>query len=234
MNKRIFINGEQINGLMFIKEIAPNVQPNGKTKRKCLVMCSCGNEFETMIYSFWHSTVSRCRQCNNKIVGYKNSTHNLSNHKLFTIWYDIKRRCLDKGNKHYEKYGANGIKIHEAWIKDFKCFYDYCISLDSYDENKIGIGGFTIDRIDTLKGYEPNNIRFVDATIQNFNKKLQRNNKTGYRGISKRNNGKFQAQMRLNRTTYYIGTFDTIEMAIKERNRFIDENNIPKDFLRYE
>ena len=54
------------------------------------------------------------------------------------------------------------------------------------------------------------------------NHKLRKNNTTGYRGISfdKRGN-KYQTEANINGKQFYIGRFDTLEMAIKERNKHI-------------
>lgn len=107
----------------------------------------------------------------------------------------MNRRCHDKKHNSYLKYGVKGISVFKEWRSDFKSFYDYCNTLPSYDENNLGSSGLTIDRINNKGNYEPNNIMFTNATMQNFNKGLQANNNTGYRGISKRYNSTYQASI---------------------------------------
>ena len=84
------------------------------------------------------------------------------------------------------------------------------------------------DKVDHINGIK------IDNRIENLrwcsqaentrfdNHKLRKNNTTGYRGISfdKRGN-KYQTEANINGKQFYIGRFDTLEMAIKERNKHI-------------
>lgn len=74
----------------------------------------------------------------------------------------IKRRCYVESDKQYKDYGGRGIKIFEDWLQDKKLFIKYCIENGFSSE-------LSIDRIDNNGNYEPGNIRFVDAFIQNNN-----------------------------------------------------------------
>lgn len=58
------------------------------------------------------------------------------------------------------------------------------------------------------------------------NHKIRSNNTSGYRGISfdKRCN-KYQTEANINGKQIYIGKFDTLEMAIQERNKHIMYHN---------
>jgi len=231
MKKRIYVKGDIVNGLEFIKELPERVQPNGKKKRIAIMRCNCKEQFKTHLYPVINGITKGCKQCAKKRIGIKNSTHGLSKHKLFPLWWDIKRRCYDKKNHAYKYYGLKGIVLYKDWIDDFKSFYDYVTLLPSYYEDKLGTGGITIDRIDNDGSYEPGNIRFTNATIQNFNKGLQINNKTGHRGINKRNNGTYQAKISYNKKVHYIGTFKDIESAVIARNKYVIKNKIPIKYI---
>jgi len=92
--------------------------------------------------------------------------HGLSKHKLYKTWGNIIQRC--KSNKFYEN-----INICNEWRYSFVSFYNWSMS-NGYKE------GLTIDRIDNLKGYNPENCRYVTMCIQNMNK---RSNKSfNYKG----------------------------------------------------
>jgi len=218
-----------INGLIFIKELDPHIQPNGKLKRKAIVKCECENEFETFLYSALKAKNPHCKECNNKIVGLKNTNHGLVKNPVYWIWSEIKRRCYNKNSKSYLNYGAKGITMQESWINDVKAFYDYVSNLKNFDVNNLGVGHgkLTIDRINTKNGYFEGNIRWVNQTIQNFNKDVQINNKTGYKGISERVYKSYQVQVRRFKKNHYIGTFKTIEEAIEKTEatiKFIEDN----------
>lgn len=234
MKKYNFNNGDLVNGITYIKELEPLIQPNGKKKRKALFRCSCGNEFETHLYRVVKQKENYCHTCSTKLIAKKNSTHGLSKHPVFWVWSEIKRRCYNKNCKAYSRYGGKGIKMYEKWINDVQAFYNYVTQLPNYDENNIGLNGLSIDRIDAYKGYEPMNLRWVDATMQNINKPLQRNNKTGYRGISNAAYGRYQVQVRLHRKNHYIGKFTDIDQAIEARNKWLKENGILHEYTKYE
>lgn len=72
---------------------------------------------------------------------------------LYTIWANMKTRCLNKQNRHYKNYGGRGIKIFEEWLV-FQNFFDWSI-LNGYQE------GYSIDRINPYDGYNPKNCQWI-------------------------------------------------------------------------
>lgn len=71
-------------------------------------------------------------------------------------------RCYNINDKQYKNYGGRGIKVFDGWLANRYSFTEYCITI-GYDKS------LSIDRIDNDKGYEPDNIRFVDSVTQNNN-----------------------------------------------------------------
>jgi len=81
-------------------------------------------------------------------------------------WGSMITRCTNPNNRNYVNYGGRGITVCDKWRK-FSNFFEW--SLD----NGFHLG-LTIDRIDTNKGYEPNNCRYITNEEQQRNRRDNR------------------------------------------------------------
>lgn len=90
-------------------------------------------------------------------------THGKRGSKAYSSWQAIKRRCLNKNDKDFARYGGAGIGIHDPWISSFEEFYKEVG--DSPSEKH------QIDRIDNRIGYYPGNIRWATPKMQSENTK---------------------------------------------------------------
>jgi hypothetical protein len=102
--------------------------------------------------------------------------HHLCEHRIYSIWKGMKRRCKDVNLGDYAYYGGKGIKVCDEWINNVQAFYNWAIANGYSDE-------LTIDRIDNSKGYEPSNCRWATTKQQAFN--TTRNRYVTYRGETK-------------------------------------------------
>lgn len=73
-------------------------------------------------------------------------------------------RCYNKKNRDYYNYGALGITICKEWLEDRNSFCEWAIE-NGFQNDK----GLSIDRIDSSKGYFPENCRWGNAVIQGRN-----------------------------------------------------------------
>lgn len=130
-------------------------------------------------------------------------------------------RCNNLKSKAYKDYGARGITICEEWL-DIRNFTEWA---ESTHPNE---GGYTLDRIDNDKGYNPDNCRWADRTAQVLNRRIMKNNKSGYVGVIWHiRDKKWCARISVNTKLINLGSFkDKIE-AVQARDNYIIENKLP-------
>lgn len=74
------------------------------------------------------------------------------------------RRCTDKNNPSYQRYGGAGIAVHPRWL-GANGFSNFIKDMGRRPSGK------TIDRIDNSKWYSPDNCRWSSVKEQNRNRK---------------------------------------------------------------
>jgi hypothetical protein len=117
--------------------------PNG-TKWKC--QCDCGDT--TYVYRGKLTTGStKSCGCNKATLG------GLSDHKLYSVWANMKDRCYNDPNHAFHNYGGKGIKLCDEWLT-FTPFYEWAMS-NGYSE------GLTIERVNSNDNYCPENCEWI-------------------------------------------------------------------------
>ena len=121
--------------------------------------CDCGKEFVARGDSIRCGAYTSCG-CNiHKHRG--RFTHGEYKTRLYTIWADMKHRCVSPYTANYKHYGGRGITLCDEWM-EFEPFRDWALS-NGYADN------LTIDRIDVNGNYEPRNCRWVTRQQQSLN-----------------------------------------------------------------
>ena len=196
----------------------------------------CGTNFKANIYDIKSKNTKSCGCYKKRRTIETHKTHGLGYTRLYTVRAEIKNRTLNTKHKHYNGYGGRGITICEEWKNDFMSFYNWAME-NGYEENK----GLSIDRIDNDGNYCPENCRWVTQTIQCRNQRMQKNNKTGYRGVSfVKARNKYVTYIGINSKLIHLGHFLTpVEGAIAYNNYIIENNlegfilnEIPKEYLK--
>lgn len=143
--------------------------------------------------------------------------HGMSNTRIYNIYMDMKKRCYNKKYKDYSYYGGRGIFIDSNWLKNFLNFYNWSMD-NGYQDN------LTIDRIDNDKGYNPNNCRWTNKSMQCINQRKRK--ETKYTGIYKRDYG-YRAMIYYENKKVFDKTVKTEIEALYLRNNYIIENRLP-------
>lgn len=73
-------------------------------------------------------------------------------------------RCYNPKNQDYYNYGARGITVCEKWLKDRNTFCEWSLA-NGFENDK----ELSIDRIESSKGYSPENCRWATASEQSRN-----------------------------------------------------------------
>ncbi|MHB8098138.1 MAG: AP2/ERF family transcription factor [Sulfuricurvum sp.] len=148
----------------------------------------------------------------------KRESHNKGNTRIYHIWEGIKQRCLNPKNPNYPKYGGAGITLVDEW-KRFSSFEAWSLA-NGYTDL------LSIDRIDNLKGYNPDNCRWATLFTQHANKQFLVPNKAGFTGVEISKGNNFTARLRVNGKRVNLGTFITAKEAALIRDAYIKKHKL--------
>ena len=183
--------------MLYPKENSP------KKYRYVIALCeNCNSEVKLQT-----RVLNKQKYCNSCSKSLNSTGHKMSNTRIYKVWNGMKGRCA--GHKDYTH-----VTVCEEWVSNPIAFIEWAMK-NGYDTEK------TIDRIDGTKGYEPSNCRWTTKTVQAQNQKaIQKNNTSGYRGVSKNNKyGGFNAYVAENGRTKNLGRYNTaLDAAIAYDN----------------
>ena len=201
-------------GLMYATE-------NSKQKiRFGIYKCGfCGTEFKSNTGNIKNKHTKSCGCHKKRRIKEANTKHGLGYSRLYNIWSLLKDRVLNPKHKNYKDYGGRGITICDEWL-DVQNFYNWAMSNGYSDE-------LSIDRIDNAGNYEPSNCRWTTKTIQSRNTRIQKNNTSGYRGVSYiKKTDRYRAKIYVNKNEVYLGCFQTAVEGAVAYNNYIISNNL--------
>lgn len=167
MKATYYESGQNINGLIFIKESEPLMSPS-RVSRMAIFRCNCGRQFNTLIHSVVTGNTKSCGCWGAKSRSIRFTKHGLRQHDVYKIWCGIKTRCYNKNRIDYKYYGGIGIELSNEF-HDFKSFFDYVSLLSRYELRKEL--KLTIDRINVNRNYERNNLRWATRKEQSLNQR---------------------------------------------------------------
>lgn len=193
------------------------VRVNDRMGWKC--RCDCGTVIEVVTESLNSGNSKSCGCLSRDLSVERSTIHGMSGSPTWSSWKAMIARCTNPNSKGYPHYGGRGITVCTSWLSSFENFYS-----DMGDRPE----GMSIDRRDNDGNYDPSNCRWASSTTQNRNTTvLQRNNSSGYRGVSwSKRNQKWEARITVDHQHVRLGSYDSAVDAAKEYDQYIIDNNL--------
>ena len=115
---------------------------------------------------------SWCKQCNKE---YAQRFRGTLRGRAYKAYEGMINRCYNPKATGYEDYGLLGIYVCDRWLESFENFYEDMGSKPDSD--------FMLDRIDVYGNYTPENCRWVDRSVSNYNRRKLDKNVSGRTGV---------------------------------------------------
>lgn len=104
---------EKYGYLTVLRLTDPYIDPKSSEKiPQCICLCDCGVTITARVKDLKSKNTSSC--------GCKrgNVTHQLSKHRLYSIWVTMNYRCNNINSNGYQEYGAKGVYVCPEWHSD--------------------------------------------------------------------------------------------------------------------
>ena len=128
--------------------------PTGHIRWKC--QCDCGNICYPISNNLKSGRVVSCGCIGRQHRIDANTRHNDCGTQLYHIWDNMKCRCYGEKQGSHKWYKDKGVTICEEWREDFNAFKAWALAHGWEDKKRL-----SIDRIDSDKGYSPENCQII-------------------------------------------------------------------------
>jgi len=184
-------------GLLKVREEVGALGASGNFSYRCV--CDCGEETVVLGSKLKNGETRSCG-CLRVTAAKKHGMHKT---RTYRIWNAMRQRCGNPKASAYKRYGAKGISVCDRWLYSFE---NFLADMGECPDGK------SIDRINSLLGYEKSNCRWATQVEQMSNSSFV--GASGEINITKTPNGKYVVKFRQNNR----GTYSTIEEAVAARD----------------
>lgn len=137
--------------------------------------------------------------------------YKISRHPLYSAFHSMRNRCNIPTSRDYPMYGGRGIKVCDRWNVPGG-FSNFLTDMGERPE------GMTLDRINNDGDYTPENCHWATKQEQVINRRTQKNNVSGQRGVRwDYTSNRWVASIHLNGKGKYLGSSKVKSIAIKHR-----------------
>lgn len=165
--KRKDITGYKFGKLTAIERCETLIDNSGRARSCWKCLCDCGEMTVVRLDGLMSGRSTSCGCVAKQMLSERQKTHGESGTKLYGVWCSMKSRCNNPNDAHFADYGGRGIFVCDEWVSDYAAFKNWAFA-NGYAE------GLSIDRIDNMDGYHPDNCRWVAGDVQANNRRSNR------------------------------------------------------------
>jgi hypothetical protein len=157
--RRLNLVGQTFGQLKVVSLVEPMV---GNTRFICV--CECGAT-SVVAGSDLRSGNTKSCGCVKRTIGFMSNLRHGAASKMtgaYRSWRSMKQRCTNPSSRGWADYGALGVTVCNRWLESFD---NFLADMGERPE------GYSLERIDVLNGYAPNNCKWIPLPEQSKNKR---------------------------------------------------------------
>lgn len=222
LNVKNDLTGKTFGRLTVIKQVEDYVTPKGKHSAKWLCKCNCGNFTEVKGAELKRRRILSCGCLKRELL--------IENNKRYKKKYNKYEICGSYVTMYTDNDEPFDIDLEDFWkVKDI-CWHKSCgyicgvvnrkiIRLHRYVTNcpdSMDVDHINHDTTDNRK----KNLRIATRSQNMMNRKIYSNNTSGKVGVKQYGtNNKWSADISVNGTRIYLGSFENYDDAVKSRKQ---------------